>query len=64
MDTLHTNEERIEKIRCLIDTVAQNSGDLRYTVGGESIFEDLAAARDCLDALKQFMTDHNTLDCI
>ena len=62
-DTLHTNEERIEKIRCLLDTVTSNSAWL-LMAGGESILEDLAASRECLDALKQFMADHNTLDCI
>ena len=64
MDTLHTNEERIEKIRCLLDTVAATSGELRYVVGGETILIDLASARDCLAAIEQFMGDHNTLDCI
>ena len=64
MDTLHTNEERIEKIRCLLDTVAAVSGDLRYTPGGESILIDLASARECLGAIERHLADRCSLDCI
>ena len=64
MDTLHTNEERIEKIRCFFNLIEMISDDWHEPQRESVIDVDLAASRECLDALKQFMDDHNTLDCI
>ena len=67
MDTLHTNEERIEKIRCLITQAESFTAAIKVTKEWnylESMNEDAKIAAECLDALEQFMVDTHTLDCI
>ena len=67
MDIVHTNEERIEKIRCLlqqVDNICTRYREGKPVAWWDSLPEDNQAAEECLDALKQFMADHNTLDCI
>ncbi len=66
-DTLHTNEERIEKIRCAllqVDTVLKNI-QLHYGVHGlTSIRSDSETASQCLDALELFIYKRGQEDCI
>ena len=67
MDTLHTNEERIQKISCALTeaTAAIEGIQLRYgTRGLSSLRADLLSAEECLEALHLFMSKRNTLDCI
>ena len=64
MDTLHTNEERIEKIRCFFNAMEMISDDW-YSEQRESLIDiDLVAARECLDAIEAFINQRNTLDAI
>ena len=64
MDTLHTNEERIEKIRCLFNTIETISDDWPQGQQDSIIGMDLVASRECLDAIEAFINQRNTLDCI
>lgn len=67
MDTLHTNEERIQKISCALTeaTTAIEGIQLRYgTRGLSSLRADLLSANECLEAIEAFINQRNTLDCI
>jgi len=67
MDTLHTNEERIEKVRCLltqIDNICKGYREGKPVAWHDSLYEDNQTAEECLDAIEQFMVDRHTLDCI
>lgn len=66
-DKLHTNQERIDKIRCLMIQVDTLLGEMQAnykTQGLASIRLDVKVASDCLKGLETFIKGKAAEDCI
>jgi len=66
-DKLHTNQERIDKIRCLMIQVDTLLGEMQATYktrGLSSIRLDVKDASDCLKGLETFIQGKAAEDCI
>ena len=67
MDTLHTNEERIEKIRCVLNAALRytlDPNELQNFLNSVTLPDDIAAAHESLDAVEAFINQRNALDAI